>query len=238
MKRRIIAIALAMGIAYATGAFAHGDEAHGKKGKAADDNAAVVGKPGDPGKVTRTIGVDMNDDMRFLPDNIRVERGETIRFIVRNVGKMKHEMVIGTIRELKEHAELMRKYPEMEHEEPNQVVVDPGRTGELVWQFTRSGTFDFACLVPGHFEAGMAGTIRVGGGDAMSEGVVTKVDRSAGKVTLRHGPMENLGMPKMTMIFRVKDPAMLEELKEGRKIRFLAEKVDGAITLIRVEAAE
>jgi uncharacterized cupredoxin-like copper-binding protein len=70
-------------------------------------------------------------------------------------------MVLGTIKELKEHAALMRKFPEMEHADPNQVSVDPGMTGELVWQFTRDGTFDFACLVPGHFEAGMVGNVRV-----------------------------------------------------------------------------
>jgi uncharacterized cupredoxin-like copper-binding protein len=99
--------------------------------------------------------------MRFLPDSIRVKRGETIRFIVRNTGKVKHEMVLGTIKELKEHAELMRKFPEMEHADPNQVSVDPGMTGELVWQFTTAGTFDFACLVPGHFESGMVGKVRV-----------------------------------------------------------------------------
>jgi uncharacterized cupredoxin-like copper-binding protein len=103
----------------------------------------------------------MNDAMRFKPDSIRVKRGETIRFIVRNTGKQKHEMVLGTIKELKEHAELMRKFPEMEHADPNQVSVDPGVTGELVWQFTKAGTFDFACLVPGHFEAGMVGKVRV-----------------------------------------------------------------------------
>jgi uncharacterized cupredoxin-like copper-binding protein len=99
--------------------------------------------------------------MRFKPDSIRVKRGETIRFIVRNTGKVKHEMVLGTIKELKEHAELMRKFPEMEHADPNQVSVEPGMSGELIWQFSKAGTFDFACLVPGHFEAGMVGNIRV-----------------------------------------------------------------------------
>jgi uncharacterized cupredoxin-like copper-binding protein len=103
----------------------------------------------------------MNDTMRFKPENIKVKRGETIRFIVRNTGKVKHEMVLGTIGELKKHAELMRKFPEMEHADPNQVSVDPGMTGELIWQFTKAGTFDFACLVPGHFEAGMVGKVRV-----------------------------------------------------------------------------
>jgi uncharacterized cupredoxin-like copper-binding protein len=163
MKRRIITYALISSLVSVTGALAHGDENHGKKEEQhADGHAAALGKPGKPGKVTRNVEVEMNDAMRFRPDSIRVKRGETIRFIVRNTGKVKHEMVLGTIKELKEHAELMRKFPEMEHADPNQVSVEPGMTGELVRQFTRVGTFDFACLVPGHFEAGMVGKVRVG----------------------------------------------------------------------------
>ena len=162
MKRILIASVIAVSLVSATGAPAHDDRNHVKKEEPqSDGHAATLGKPGDPGKVTRTIAVEMNDAMRFRPDSIRVKRGETIRFIVRNTGKVKHEMVLGTIKELKEHAELMRKFPEMEHDDPNQVSVDPGMTGELAWQFTRDGTFDFACLVPGHFEAGMVGKVRV-----------------------------------------------------------------------------
>ena len=112
----------------------------------------------------------MNDAMRFKPDRISVKRGETIRFIVRNTGNLRHEMVLGTIDEMKEHAEMMRKKPEMEHTDPNQVSVEPGKTGELIWRFTRDGTFDFACLEPGHLEAGMAGKILVGRGGFPSNG--------------------------------------------------------------------
>lgn len=126
-----------------------------------DAHAAALGRPGDPAKATRTIAVEMNDQMRFNPASIEVKRGETIRFVVKNVGKLKHEMVLGTQKELKEHAAMMRNMPGMEHADPNQVIVDPGKTGELVWQFTQAGGFDFACLEPGHFEAGMAGKIRV-----------------------------------------------------------------------------
>ena len=163
MKRILIASAIAVSLVSATGAPAHDDKNHEKKEeRQADGHAAAIGKPGDPGKVTRTIEVEMSDAMRYRPDSIKVKRGETIRFLVRNTGKMKHEMVLGTIKELKEHAEMMRKFPEMQHADPNQVSVDPGMTGELVWQFTRAGTFDFACLVPGHFESGMVGKVRVG----------------------------------------------------------------------------
>ena len=162
MKRLIIAASIAVSLVSATGALAHDDKNHAEKvDQHADGHAAILGKPGDPGKVTRSIAVEMNDTMRFKPASIQVKRGETIRFIVRNTGKVKHEMVLGTIKELKEHAELMRKFPEMKHADPNQVSVEPGMTGELVWRFTKAGTFDFACLVPGHFEAGMVGKVRV-----------------------------------------------------------------------------
>ena len=162
MKRWIIASALVVSLVFVAGGPAHGDENHGKKEEQhADGHAATLGKPGDPNKVTRSIRVEMNDTMRFKPASIKVKRGETIRFVVRNTGKLTHEMVLGTVKELKGHAESMRKSPEMEHADPNQVTVDPGKTGELVWQFTKTGTFDFACLVPGHFEAGMVGKIIV-----------------------------------------------------------------------------
>lgn len=121
----------------------------------------AFGKPGDPAKVSRTVAVEMTDAMRFTPASIAVKKGETIRFVVKNSGQLKHEMILGTIKELREHAELMKKFPEMEHEDPNQLSLDPGRTGELDWQFTRVGTFDFACLQPGHFDAGMRGKIAV-----------------------------------------------------------------------------
>lgn len=137
---------------------------HGKaEGEHSEDGGHVqgVGKPGDPKKVSRAIQVVMSDDMQFTPAKINVKRGQTIRFAVRNAGQIKHEMIIGSMAELKEHAEMMRNMPGMEHAEPNLVTLDPGKTGELIWQFTKAGTFDFACLQPGHFEAGMMGKISV-----------------------------------------------------------------------------
>jgi len=144
----LLAIALAH---FASGAGAHGDE----------HRDAAYGRPGDPAKVSRTVAIDMSDAMRFTPSLITAKKGETIRFALANSGKVRHEMVLGSSRELKEHAALMRKFPEMEHTDPNRLSVDPGKTGTLVWQFTRAGTFDFACLQPGHFEAGMRGKITV-----------------------------------------------------------------------------
>ena len=165
MNRLIVACVLAVSLSFATGASGHGDESHGKAGnRSIEGHAADLGQPGNPHDVTRTVEVEMNDAMRFKPDRISVKRGETIRFIVRNTGNLRHEMVLGTIDEMREHAELMRKKPEMEHTDPNQVSVEPGKTGELIWRFTRDGTFDFACLETGHFEAGMVGKILVGRG--------------------------------------------------------------------------
>jgi len=134
-------------------------DGHGSAEK--EGHASTLGKPGDAAKVTRTMQVDMNDKMRFSPSQITVKRGETIRFVVKNSGKLKHEMVLGSVRELKEHAEMMRKMPEMEHADENMVSVEPGKSGELIWQFTKAGKFDFACLQPGHFEAGMKGKVAV-----------------------------------------------------------------------------
>lgn len=145
-----------------SGALAH-DDAHQvtKSGRQGGGHASALGIPGDSTRVSRTVEILMSDNMRFSPASIPAKSGETIRFIVKNSGKIKHEMVFGTVKELKAHAALMRKFPEMEHADSNQVSVDAGRTGEMVWQFTRAGKVDFACLQPGHYEAGMAGKITV-----------------------------------------------------------------------------
>ena len=90
-----------------------------------------------------------------------VRQGETVRLRVKNAGKVMHELVIGTKEELDQHAALMAKHPNMEHDEPYMAHVKPGQTGDLVWNFNRAGEFDYACLVPGHYQAGMTGKIRV-----------------------------------------------------------------------------
>ncbi len=120
-----------------------------------------IGRPGKAQQATRTVEVVMDDEMRFTPAKVDVKRGETVRFVVRNVGQMKHEFMLGTAKELKEHAAVMQKHPEMEHDDPNAVSVEPGQSGEVVWQFTRAGSFMFGCLMPGHYEAGMVGHLNV-----------------------------------------------------------------------------
>lgn len=99
--------------------------------------------------------------MLFIPDRIEIRKGEQIRFILRNSGALKHEFVLATVKENAKHAALMRKYPNMEHADPNARSVEPGKTAELVWRFHRAGKFEFACLIPGHRESGMHGTVIV-----------------------------------------------------------------------------
>jgi uncharacterized cupredoxin-like copper-binding protein len=120
-----------------------------------------LGRPANPQMAKRTIEVTMDDEMRFTPAKIQVKRGETVKFIVKNKGEMKHEMMLGSKKELIEHAKLMQQYPDMEHDDPNAVTVEPGKTGQLVWQFTQAGDFMFGCLMPGHYEAGMVGSLVV-----------------------------------------------------------------------------
>ena len=145
-------------------AHAHGDAAHAPKTRKFDTRKVedtAFGREGDPAKATRMIRVDMADTMRFTPADITVKRGETVKLVASNKGRVLHEMVLGTADELKKHAELMKKFPEMEHEEPHMTHVKPGKSGQIVWQFTKAGEFQFACLIPGHFEAGMVGKVTV-----------------------------------------------------------------------------
>lgn len=161
MKRSLLAATVTM-LVFSAGAIAHGDKPHSRTFSAAQlSEEKAFGKAGDPKKITRTITFTMSDKMRFDPSNISVKQGETIRFVVKNNGKLMHEMVFGTMQELKEHAELMKKFPGMEHDEPYMAHVAPGKTEEIIWQFTKVGEFDFACLIAGHFDAGMVGKVKV-----------------------------------------------------------------------------
>lgn len=161
-KNILVAIA-AVGVLTATSvSFAHGDETHNaRKFDASKVEPTAFGQEGDPKKATRTITVDMADSMRFTPADITVKRGETLKIVSRNKGQVLHEIVLGTPEELKKHAEQMKKNPGMEHEEAYMAHVKPGQSGEIVWQFTQAGEFQFACLLPGHFEAGMVGKVTV-----------------------------------------------------------------------------
>jgi uncharacterized cupredoxin-like copper-binding protein len=125
-----------------------------------------AGEPGDPNKPARTIRVVMYDDgsekdMRFEPALITVRKGEQIRFFLENGGTESHEFMLATVAENRKHGELMKKFPEMKHDDLNAKRLTVGQQGELVWKFTNAGEFEFACLIPGHYEAGMHGKIIV-----------------------------------------------------------------------------
>jgi uncharacterized cupredoxin-like copper-binding protein len=140
----------------------HGNShAEPRKGGNARKTETAFGHTGDPADVSRTIEVGMDDTMHFTPGDIVIRRGATIRFKVSNSGKLMHEMVIGTMKELEDHAELMRKFPGMEHDEPYMAHVAPGKEEVIVWQFTKLGEYHYACLIPGHLEAGMIGKVEV-----------------------------------------------------------------------------
>jgi uncharacterized cupredoxin-like copper-binding protein len=141
--------------------YAHGDEDHGTPAGAVKMEQKAWGIAGDARQVGRTISATMTDAMRFTPDRIDIEEGDTVRIVLENQGKLLHEFVIGTKQELDAHAALMMKFPNMEHDEPYMAHVPAGKTGELIWTFNRSDEFAFACLIAGHYEAGMVGQVKV-----------------------------------------------------------------------------
>ena len=160
MKLRLIVLLAALA-SISAHADAHSDAKQEKKPRAISAEEKAFGREGDPRKVTRTIDVDMSDKMRFSPAQLTIKQGETVRFRVKNSGHVMHEMVLGTMQELKEHADVMKKHPGMEHDEPYMAHVAAGKADTMVWQFTKPGEFFYGCLVPGHFEAGMIGKIIV-----------------------------------------------------------------------------
>jgi uncharacterized cupredoxin-like copper-binding protein len=148
--RRSLRSALAVsGLLLTGGAIAH-EDAHG----------FAAGAPGDSKAQARTIEVTMSEDgsgMRFTPDRVTVHAGEQIRFVLRNEGQLAHEFVLGSRTENREHAAMMAEMPDMKHSDANAATVAPGQTASLLWRFSHKGDFEFACLIPGHYEAGMHG---------------------------------------------------------------------------------
>jgi len=237
MKNLLLTTALTF--ALAAPAFAAGDHDHDHSGMAPE---MKVGMPGAPAEVTRTIDVTMRetDDgkMLFEPRALDIEAGATIRFNVINEGALEHEFVIDTVEGNARHKEAMTKM-DMEHDDPNSVRLDAGASGDVIWTFANAGTFEFACLIPGHYEAGMHGPITVGDQMAQAEveyttGTIRKIDAKAGKVTIMHGPLARLDMPAMTMVFRA-DAAMIDSMSEGQEIEFVADRVEGKLTVTEIK---
>ena len=152
MKSSLTAASVALFLGAATFAAAHEGEHYS------------AGVPGNPKKPARVVEVTMRDGegkMEFVPDHVDVKKGEQVRFVIRNKGALKHEFTLASVADNNKHAALMQKYPDMEHDDPNAKSVDPGKSAEILWRFNKGGTFEFACLIPGHREAGMHGTVTV-----------------------------------------------------------------------------
>ncbi|MDD1522551.1 copper resistance protein [Bradyrhizobium sp. WBAH42] len=146
-----IKLALALAALSTAPAFAHDKHGHGNYS---------AGEPGDPKKPARTIEILLNE-MDYTPAKIEVKRGEQIRFVLRNVGKEDHEFLLATTKENLAHAVEMKKHPHMEHDDPNAVRLAPKKTTEILWKFSKPGTFEYSCLIPDHREYGMVGQVTV-----------------------------------------------------------------------------
>jgi uncharacterized cupredoxin-like copper-binding protein len=133
-----------------------------KRGEGHGDTA--YGQPGTSKQPARIVNIVMREDngmMEFVPNHIEIRTGEQVKFVIRNNGELDHEFVLATLDENLKHAEEMRKNPDMEHDDPNARRLSAKKSGEIVWKFTKAGIFDFSCLIPGHREAGMFGTVVV-----------------------------------------------------------------------------
>ena len=136
----------------------------GPKGHSHAPSEFSAGEPGDPKKPARIIQVTMNEGdgkMMYIPDRVEIKRGEQVKFMLRNNGELDHEFILATTAENLKHGEAMKKNPDMEHDDPNGKRLAPKKTDEIVWKFTQAGEFEYSCLIPGHREAGMVGTIVV-----------------------------------------------------------------------------
>jgi uncharacterized cupredoxin-like copper-binding protein len=124
----------------------------------------AAGEPGNPQRPFRVVKVSMLEDgkkMLFEPSVVEVRLGEQIRFEIFNEGSWNHEFVLATEAANRKHAELMKKFPDMEHADPNALRLAPFASGAILWKFTKRGRFEFACLIPGHLQAGMRGAVIV-----------------------------------------------------------------------------
>ncbi|WP_152048869.1 cupredoxin domain-containing protein [Aureimonas psammosilenae] len=161
MKKLHIAVAAAataVAVIAAGPALASGSHAGGH-------DELAVGKPGGKGANARIVKITMKETedgkMLFQPAKLQVRQGETLRLQFTNAGQNAHEFVMDESKTLAEHKEVMQKFPEMEHDDPNAIRLEPGAKGEIVWTFSKAGNFEFACLIPGHYEAGMHGPLVV-----------------------------------------------------------------------------
>ena len=160
MKHSIVVVLSAIAL-FAASAQASADAGHAHGGH----EEFAAGVPGDAKKPARLVTVKMRETsdgkMIYEPSKLAVKKGEQIRFVIVNAGEIPHEFVLATVEQNLRHGEMMKKYPEMEHDDPNSKTIQPRQKAEIIWRFTKAGAFEFACLIPGHREAGMIGTVDV-----------------------------------------------------------------------------
>ena len=161
MSRSILLSTLVLSITVLAGPVSAGA---GAPGHSHGSSGFAAGEPGNPKKPARTVVITMREGdgtMIFNHNHLEVRRGEQIRFVLKNMGELDHEFILATTKENDKHAEQMKKNPEMEHDDPNAKRVAPKKSDELIWRFTKAGEYEFACLIPGHREAGMHGKVVV-----------------------------------------------------------------------------
>ena len=127
-------------------------------------SAFSAGEPGDPKKPFRTVQVTMHEGdgtMEYSPKTLEVKRGEQVKFLITNGGALPHEFILANEKDNLKHGALMQKFPDMQHDDPNGKSVEPNAKSEILWRFSKLGTFEYACLIPGHREAGMIGKVTV-----------------------------------------------------------------------------
>jgi len=150
-------IGMVIGSALVAASIAYADSGHSHGGFAA-------GEVGTNSANARIFEIDMtegNGTMAYSLNRIEIAQNETVRFVLKNMGALDHEFVLGTRSENKAHAEMMAAMPSMEHSDKNRARVASGRSSSFVWRFSHKGEFEFACLIPGHYEAGMHGIVVV-----------------------------------------------------------------------------
>jgi len=122
---------------------------------------SAAGQPGKPEDATRTIEIKTLDRMKYDPASLTLNRGEIVRLVVTNTGRLRHEATIGSAAEQQAHAAEMKAAPDISHDSPNSVIVEPGQTKELIWRFDQPGRFEIGCHIPGHYQAGMIAEVIV-----------------------------------------------------------------------------
>jgi uncharacterized cupredoxin-like copper-binding protein len=198
MQRALMVYSLSLGLAVCAGSWAAyeglvrnpewaaGGHAHGAENTHDTSHAAASTAMQSALVVDRTLQVDMNDTMRFTPDLLQVAAGETLKLVVHNSGKLPHEMVVGSEESLKQHAVEMKQSAGHsdghEHASGNELLalsVKPGETKEWVIRFDKAQTLQMACLIPGHYEAGMKGQVIVQDKSSAVPSVTTKKPASS-----------------------------------------------------------